>query len=191
MRIRSAWTGALLALAVGGCGTGVGAERAPNTASIASVSTAAVGQTATADLVDAAGAPVGRVKLTQGAVGVLIQMDLKGLKPGVHAFHLHAKGRCDRPDFTSAGGHYNPRSHEHGFLNPEGPHAGDLPNIHVPADGTVKAEFHTSRVTLGTGVGTLFDADGTAIVIHAGADDYKTDPAGHAGARVACGVVRK
>ncbi|MNT99340.1 Superoxide dismutase-like protein YojM precursor [compost metagenome] len=76
-------------------------------------------------------------------------------------------------------------------MNPEGPHAGDLPNIHVPADGTVKAQFQTTRVTLGAGVGTLFDADGTAIVIHAGADDYKTDPAGNAGARVACGVVRK
>ena len=115
-------------------------------------------------------------------------MTAAGLEPGQHGFHLHTTGRCEGPDFKSAGGHLNPLDREHGALNPEGKHVGDMPNLEV---GTSR----TASTTIDIGPDTaayrnyLFDADGTAIVIHAGPDDYRTDPAGDAGSRVACGVL--
>ena len=137
----------------------------------------------------ASGGNVGSATLAQTTAGVLITADLSGLPAGTHAFHLHTTGRCD-PDFAAAGGHFNPASRQHGFRNPSGPHAGDLPNISVPESGALRVELLASDVTL-SGRNALLDEDGTAIVIHALADDYATDPAGGAGARIACGVVQR
>jgi Cu-Zn family superoxide dismutase len=141
-----------------------------------------------ADLLGADGAPIGKVTLTQMARGVHIQADASGLPPGVHAFHIHAVGLCE-PPFTSAGGHYNPTDEEHGWNNPKGYHVGDLPNVRIQEDGVLAIEYFSDAVTLGEGNTTLFDADGSSIVIHEGPDDYHSDPAGHAGNRIACAVV--
>jgi len=146
---------------------------------------------ATAELKNAKGDVVGVAKLRQDKGGVRISTDVRGLPPGPHGFHLHAVGKCDAPGFTSAGGHFNPTGKMHGMMNPQGPHVGDLPNIDVGADGTGRLTHFARGATLGAGPGSLFDGDGTAVVIHAGPDDYKTDPAGNSGARIACGVIRK
>jgi Cu-Zn family superoxide dismutase len=143
--------------------------------------------TASASLKDGKGKAVGTAQLTQTAHGVLIAVDLHGLKAGVHAIHLHEVGKCDGPDFKSAGGHFNPAKKQHGFMSAEGPHAGDMPNIDVPANGKLKAELLAPDAT----IDTLMDADGSALVVHAKADDYKSQPAGDAGDRVACGVIEK
>jgi Cu-Zn family superoxide dismutase len=145
--------------------------------------------TARAVLRDSAGQQVGVATLVQTPDGVLVRTELTNVPPGVHAFHVHEVGRCDPPSFQSAGGHYNPFGRQHGILNASGPHAGDMPNIHVPETRRLTFEVLIPRVTLGQGQATLFDANGSALVVHAGADDYRTDPAGNAGARIACGVV--
>lgn len=146
--------------------------------------------TARADMVNTDGASVGSVTLTETPHGVLIVAELRGLPPGVHAFHVHAVGTCETP-FKSAGGHFNPAGNKHGILSSEGKHAGDMPNIHVGADGSLEIEVLNPQVTLGVGKNSVFDADGSAIVIHAGADDYASDPAGDAGPRIACGVITR
>ncbi|NUQ21335.1 MAG: superoxide dismutase family protein, partial [Gemmatimonadaceae bacterium] len=105
--------------------------------------------------------------------------------------HLHAVGQCNAPDFASAGGHFNPSSKMHGFRNPAGHHAGDLTNVSIPESGALRVELLAPGVRLGPGDGTLLDADGAAVVIHALADDYQTDPAGASGTRIACGVVQR
>ena len=143
--------------------------------------------TASANLIDSAGKAVGTAKLTQTAHGLLISVDLHDLKPGTHAIHLHETGKCEAPAFKTAGGHFNPAHKQHGFMMAEGAHGGDLPNLEVPAGGSVKADMIAGDATLAT----LLDADGAAIVVHAKADDYKTQPAGDAGDRVACGVIQK
>ena len=149
----------------------------------ASAQSAAVGS-----LMDADGATIGTVTLTQMAQGVQIVAEASGLPAGVHAFHIHAVGLCE-PPFTSAGGHFNPTDTQHGWNNREGHHAGDLPNVHVQDDGALAIEYFTTAVTLGDGETGLFDEDGAAIVMHQGPDDYQTDPAGDAGARIACAVI--
>lgn len=141
----------------------------------------------TVKMIDAKGESVGSAKLTQTPHGVLISVDLHGLTPGVHAIHLHETGKCE-PPFKTAGGHFNPAHKQHGFMSAEGAHGGDLPNLDVPADGKVKAEFIAHGVQI---EGALLDADGAALVVHAKADDYKSQPAGDAGDRVACGVIQK
>jgi superoxide dismutase, Cu-Zn family len=146
---------------------------------------------ARAELRTATGQAVGIARLEPVGDTVHLTLTLTGLPPGVHAVHIHAVGRCDGPDFTSAGPHVNPERRQHGLQNPEGPHAGDLPNVTVDADGQGRLETMTARVTLGNGPTSLFDADGSALVIHAGPDDFKTDPAGQAGARIACGVITR
>lgn len=148
-------------------------------------------QTAKAVLVNAKGEQVGTATLEQMADGVKITLKVSGLAPGTHAFHIHAVGRCDPPDFKSAGGHFNPFGKKHGVKNPEGAHAGDLPNLEVGPDGTGKAEVIAKDVTLGVRPNSLFQPGGTALVIHADPDDNVTDPAGNAGARIACGAIAK
>lgn len=146
-------------------------------------------QTAKAALKDQTGKDVGTVQLVETPHGVLLKLALKGAVPGEHAFHIHAVGKCEAP-FTSAGGHFNPAGKKHGLAVAEGAHAGDMPNLHIPQSGDLMVEILNGMVTLAKGKpNSVFDADGSAIVIHAGADDYKSDPTGNAGDRIACGVI--
>ena len=145
-----------------------------------------------ATLRNAQGTVVGTVTLAPSPTGIHFTGSLSGLPAGTHGIHLHAVGRCDAPDFASAGGHYNPASTHHGLENPAGPHAGDFPNVVVGSDGSTTLDLTNPRVTLDVNpVGGLFDADGTAIVVHAGADDQRSDPSGNSGARIACGVIER
>lgn len=144
---------------------------------------------AAAELTSRDGQKVGRARLTDTPNGVLLTVNLTGAPAGEHAFHIHQVGRCDAPTFESAGGHLNPTGAQHGFLNAKGPHLGDLPNIHVPSSGQLTFEYLASDVLLRTGDRRLLDEDGAALVMHVKPDDYRTDPAGAAGDRVACGVI--
>lgn len=147
--------------------------------------------TAHAELKNAQGQTVGQATLTDSANGVLVHVELTNAPAGAHAVHIHAVGKCEPPAFQSAGGHFNPAHAEHGVMNPKGMHAGDLPNVWVPEGGKLTFDALAEKVTLAAGPNSLFDADASALMLHAGADDYKSDPAGNAGARVACGVVTK
>jgi Cu-Zn family superoxide dismutase len=140
---------------------------------------------AKADLLNAKGAPVGAAVFTQKSDGVQLDLKVSGLTPGLHGFHIHAVGRCQAPDFASAGPHFNPEGKQHGWDN----HLGDLQNLEVGPDGKARVRVMVPGVTLGEGPNSLFHEGGTALVIHAKPDDGKTDPAGNAGARVACGVI--
>jgi Cu-Zn family superoxide dismutase len=146
---------------------------------------------ATATLRDAAGKVVGTATITPGDGGVKISVSVSGVAPGLHGFHVHAVGKCEGPEFKSAGGHFNPATREHGLDNPKGSHAGDMPNLSVGADGTGKGDFLARGATLEPGPGSLFPDGGTALVLHAAPDDMKSDPAGNAGARIACGVIER
>ena len=151
----------------------------------------AEGERASGTLIDGTGKAIGAVQLEQRGGGVTVAVTLQGadvVKPGEHGIHLHAVGKCDGPDFTTAGGHFNPGGKKHGARNPEGPHAGDLPNLVAGAQGTTYQATATG-VTLSAGPASLFAADGTALVIHANPDDQVTDPAGNSGGRVACAVL--
>ena len=131
----------------------------------------------------------GEATVTEAADGLHVVVKGQGLTPGMHAVHIHTTGSCTPPDFTSAGGHWNPTGHKHGKDNPEGMHMGDMPNMIAGADGSGEMEYVIPGGTLKNGATPLFDADGAAVVIHAQADDNKSDPAGNAGGRVACGVL--
>ncbi len=144
----------------------------------------------TAMLADRNGNNVGEAMLYDQNGEMTISVSLEGLSPGTHAVHLHTTGDCSASDFTSAGGHLNPTNNEHGTLNPQGAHLGDLPNAELSAAGTGTVST-TLRGTGAMAMQQIFDADGTAVVVHAGADDYRTDPAGDAGSRVACGVMSR
>jgi Cu-Zn family superoxide dismutase len=138
---------------------------------------------------DSAGRDLGTLTLSDAAGGIMIMGDLRGVRPGEHAIHLHMTGSCE-PTFAAAGGHWNPTNKAHGKDAANGPHLGDFPNITVGADSTVSIHVTSPGGTL-SGENALLDTDGAAIVIHAAADDYKSQPAGNAGDRIACGAVRK
>jgi len=146
---------------------------------------------ATAEVRDAQNQVVGQATFTEVTGGVRIVLEARGLPPGDKGVHVHRAGQCEPPSFTSAGDHFNPQNKAHGLLNPAGPHAGDLANITIAANGTGRLETFTERVTLGSGPTSLLDDDGSALIIHAAPDDFKTDPSGNTGPRIACGVIVK
>ncbi|MCY3923557.1 MAG: superoxide dismutase family protein [Chloroflexota bacterium] len=150
------------------------------------VDPAAVGLTATATMTGPDGEPMGQVNFIQGPRGVLVQARMTGVPEGWHGFHIHETGSCD-PDFSAAGGHYNPTAIGHGVLHEDGHHPGDTVNLYAHTDGTANADQYTLDVTLGEGPASLFDADGSAIIVHQSPDTYGPDPA--AGPRIACGVI--
>lgn len=144
-----------------------------------------------ATLIDAQGQVLGTAAFVETPNGLLIQLELDGIPPGVHGLHIHEQGACEPPDFQSAGGHFDPTAAQHGYLSEDGYHAGDLPNLYVEEDGRARVDIFTRDVTLGTGPRSLFPPGGTALVLHAGNDDYFTDPAGDSGARIACGRITR
>ena len=146
-------------------------------------------QSASASLKGLNGEDHGTVTLQQTPHGVLVMTDVQDLPPGEHGFHFHTTGTCE-PPFESAGGHFNPAEAKHGFEAEDGPHAGDVPNVHVSEDGTAQVQHISTMVSLNEGEeGYLLDDDGTSIMVHAGPDDYQTDPSGDSGDRIACGVI--
>ena len=153
----------------------------------ATFQTAGAAEQARAAMANTEGQSVGEVVLSQTPQGTLLHARLTGLPGGAHAFHVHAVGKCE-PPFKSAGGHFNPDNKKHGIHAEGGMHVGDMPNIHVPESGALEIEVLNARLMLDA---SLFDDDGAAIVIHEGPDDYRTDPAGAAGPRIACGVIEK
>lgn len=144
---------------------------------------------AIAHLTNAKGEKVGTATITEDREGVRISIEASKLPPGQHGIHFHEVGNCSLPDFKAAGSHYGSADREHGLKNPKGPHTGDLPNVHVSEDGTLKAKIITKTVTLKKGKNSLLKPEGTAIVIHQGSDDQKSNPAGQSGGRIVCGVV--
>tara|TARA_R110002124_G_scaffold13600_7_gene62364 strand:- start:926 stop:1570 length:645 start_codon:yes stop_codon:yes gene_type:complete len=146
------------------------------------------GNVARAALVGADQAQYGEVIVAQGDNGLLVNIKAQGMSPGQHGVHIHETGKCEGPDFKSAGGHWNPATKQHGFDNPQGAHAGDFFNLDIGADGTGALEALVRGASLSGGENALLDADGAAFVVHEGPDDLKTDPSGESGGRIACGV---
>jgi superoxide dismutase, Cu-Zn family len=171
------WLSAAAALALTGCVAGDSGTVASPAAAFAQIRAPE-------------GPVVARAAIRQAGHSLVVRLDAAGLAPGTYGVHIHSIGRCEPPAFASAGPHWNPTSRQHGKDNPMGKHMGDLPNLVVGADGRGSYEFPIADATLdGPGTDALFDADGAAVVIHALADDYRTDPSGNSGARIACGVV--
>lgn len=147
------------------------------------------GERKPAEFINSEGDAVGSAVLTQTPNGVLVDVELRDLEPGWHGFHVHGKGDCMPPDFKSAGDHFNPGEDEHGMLMSDGPHAGDLPNIFVGADGTARFQVITADLSLAPDGDTMTDTDGAALMVHSDPDDYRSQPSGDAGSRVACAEI--
>ncbi|KZE37103.1 superoxide dismutase [Bhargavaea cecembensis] len=178
---------AATAIMLAGCGMQTGEEEMKIPVMSEGVTTAME-----SDLINAKGETIGKVLLTEGNEGTGIRITAEGLEPGVKAIHVHEKGECTPPDFESTGAHLNPEHKQHGFENPKGFHAGDLPNIEVDKEGKVDLETTSKYISLKEGnPGYLLDKDGSAVVVHEGPDDYKTDPAGNSGPRIACAAFNK
>ncbi|MCZ0945343.1 MAG: superoxide dismutase family protein [Gammaproteobacteria bacterium] len=160
-------------------------------AAVLASATVSAADVAGADILDAEGSVVGKARFEQTPTGVLMFVDVAGLPPGAHGIHLHGTGAC-APDFKAAKGHVNPDQTPHGLRNPDGPDNGDLPNLYVAADGSAKAEFFTTRVSVAQGsTPALLDEDGSAVIIHDQPDDHMTQPIGGAGGRIGCGIIKK
>jgi Cu-Zn family superoxide dismutase len=157
--------------------------------SLLSAKAMAAGSGITVKVKDAQGKDVGTVKIKPIPAGVELRLDLHGLAPGEHAIHFHQNAKCEAPDFKSAGPHFNPDGKKHGLENPQGAHAGDMLNFTADKQGHAGATIVNKSVNLGTDTHSLYSNGGTALVVHAKADDMKTDPAGNAGDRIACGLV--
>jgi superoxide dismutase, Cu-Zn family len=168
---------ALLVPALAGCATMTQPDTTPNTAS--------------AEMKNGTGQAVGTATFTEVPGGVRILLEVKGVPAGTKGVHIHEVGKCEGPQFTSAGSHFNPDKKQHGSLNPQGAHAGDLPNVVVDGGGVGRMETTTNRIVLGSGASSVFDGDGSALVVHAAPDDFRTDPTGNSGDRIACGVIVK
>ena len=180
-----------LALLIAACATGPDNGKASATANPDSFLAAPTNVRAQAAINDARGAAIGLASFAEDRVGVRVDVRVRGLTPGLHGIHVHAVGKCDGPAFTTAGAHFNPNQKQHGGLNPAGPHAGDLGNIEVKADGTGALSFVTPLLSLAPGASqSVLSGGGLAVVIHAQPDDDKTDPSGNSGDRIACGVVK-
>ena len=136
-------------------------------------------------LVNSAGQSIGTVRMWETPGAVAFRVTASGIPHGIHGLHVHAVGRCEGPGFTTAGGHWNPSSRQHGTENPAGPHGGDLPNVNAAPNGTLNESVSLP----GASFASLQDADGSALVLHAAADDYRTDPSGNSGDRIACAVI--
>lgn len=195
--------GAVALLTLVGCerepepGTRGGAPDAPAVAPGApgaegTASGAGIAQDVEVQMMNAQGQQIGTARLSEDGQGVRIAIQVSDLPPGPKGLHFHETGQCDPPGFQSAGGHFAPMGRQHGFENPQGPHAGDLPNLPVRQDGRADTTVVANEVTLRAGEqNSLLRNGGTALMIHASADDYRTDPSGNSGDRIACGVIRQ
>jgi Cu-Zn family superoxide dismutase len=146
-------------------------------------------EVAKAKIINSQGKTVGDISIEHMASATLFLINVRDMPPGVHGIHIHSVGRCEPPTFDSAGPHFNPFNKQHGMHNPQGPHAGDLPNITIPSSGKLETQIMIAGMMQWEGEGGLLDGDGASIVIHANPDDYKTDPSGNSGARIACGKI--
>lgn len=189
MRGRAVWIAVILIFA--GAAPGQGTKSSPPQAKLISIHQEGAQPAAHADMLSPVGEKLGTAKFYAVAAGVRIDVELIQQVPGAHGIHIHAAGKCEGPSFTSAGLHFNPTDKQHGTLNPEGPHAGDLPNFEAGPDGRAKFSVVDAMVSLGEGPDSLFRAGGTSLIVDENADDYKTDPDGNSGARVVCGVIEK
>jgi Cu-Zn family superoxide dismutase len=148
---------------------------------------------AVADLINTSGQSVGEAHFYKGSNGVVMRFSVSGIAPGIHGMHFHAKGTCEDPaeGFKATGGHIMPLGKPHGYMHPDGPHAGNLPNLIVGESGSATIELYSGLVTLDEGVAALLDEDGSTLIIHANEDDHLTQPIGGAGGRIVCGVVKR